>query len=222
MRFLVLSDIHGAIDMIDKLDDEFSKVDAVLVAGDFAEFNDTESAEPTLKHLLSKHERFFCVAGNCDEPSFVETLDNYDVCIQGSMVFSEGLSFSGSGGALRFTGTTPFERDDEDLINDLRLVRDLDNTDNLILLIHQPPFNTKLDVISAGAHVGSKLARGFIQEFQPLIVVSGHIHESFAIDTLDKTTLINPGSLAEGRYGIIELVKKAGEWSVEKCELHLL
>ncbi len=222
MRFLVLSDIHGAIDMIDKLDDEFSKADAVLVAGDFAQFKDVASAEPTLKLLSSKHERLFCVAGNCDEPAFVDTLDSYDASVQGSIVFSEGLSFSGSGGALRFTGVTPFERDDEELINDLNMVKELENTDNLVLLIHQPPLDTKLDVITAGAHVGSPLVRDFILEFQPLIVVSGHIHESFAIDTLGKTTLVNPGSLEEARYAVLEVSKVHEQWLVTKSELKTL
>ncbi len=222
MKFLVLSDIHSATDMIDKLDGEFSNVDGVIVAGDFAEFDAIATGEPTLKHLLTKHERFFCVAGNCDEPSFVTILDEYDVCVQGSVVFSEGLVFSGCGGALRFTGATPFERDDEELIQDLKMVTELGDTKNLIALIHQPPFETKLDVITAGAHVGSKLVKEFIEEYQPLLVISGHIHESFAIDTLGKTTLINPGSLAEGRYALIELKKEAGEWVILKSELKSL
>ncbi len=222
MKFLVLSDIHGAVDMIDKLDEEFSKADAVLIAGDFAEFDNIPSGEPVLKLLLGKHERLYCVAGNCDEPSFVDTLDEQDVCVQGSIVFSDGLVFSGSGGALKFTGSTPFERDDEELINDLKMVTDLESKDNLILLIHQPPFDTKLDVITAGVHVGSKLVREFIDEYSPLLVISGHIHESFAIDTIGKTTLINPGSLAEGHYAIVELNCTNKNWEVVKSELYSL
>ncbi len=222
MKFLVLSDIHGSVDMIDKLDTQFSKADAVLVAGDFAEFGVLSSAEPTLKHLLSKHERFYCVSGNCDEESFVEIMDAYDVSVQKSIVFAEGLCFSGSGGSLHFSNNTPFERDDEDLINDLHMVRNLPETNNLILLIHQPPFNTKLDVISAGVHVGSKLVRSFIEEYKPLLVVSGHIHESFAIDTLGDSTLINPGSLAEGRYAFFDLVKENNTFTVKNIELHCL
>ncbi len=222
MKFLILSDIHGAIANLDKLDAEFSKADAVLVAGDFAEFNNIPSGEPTLKHLLEKHDRMFCIAGNCDEPSFVDTLDEHDVCVQGSIVFSEGLVFSGSGGALKFTGATPFERDDEEILNDLRMATELGEKDNLILLIHQPPQNTKLDVISAGAHVGSKLVREFIDEYNPLLVVSGHIHESFAIDTIGNTTLVNPGSLAEGRYATAEVIKESGNWTVLKSELKSL
>ncbi len=222
MKFLVLSDIHGATDMIDKLDKEFSVVDAVLVAGDFAEFDVVSTAEPTLKHLLRKHEHFFCIAGNCDEPSFVEMLDSHDVCVQGSVVFSQGLVFAGSGGALKFTGSTPFERDDEELINDIKLVGDLEDTSNLILLIHQPPLDTKLDVITAGAHVGSKLVKDFIEEIQPLLVVSGHIHESFAIDTIGKTTLVNPGSLAEGRYAVVDAIKENDSWVIRNTELKSL
>ncbi len=222
MKFLIVSDIHGATTMIDALGEEFAKVDAVLVAGDFAQFKDIPSGIPTLKHLLNKHERLFCVAGNCDDPSFVETLDEHDVCVQNAVVFSDGLIFAGSGGALRFTGVTPFERDDEELIGDLKMAVELEYKNNLVLLIHQPPLDTKLDVITAGAHVGSPMVREFIEQNEPLLVVSGHIHESFAIDTLGKTVLINPGSLEEGRYATVEVVKENGNWVVQNAELKQL
>ena len=35
MRFLVISDIHGEVEKLDKLDGEFAKADGVLFLGDF-------------------------------------------------------------------------------------------------------------------------------------------------------------------------------------------
>ena len=47
MRFLVLSDIHGDIAALEKLDEEFAAADAVLFAGDFARFNEPDTGLPT-------------------------------------------------------------------------------------------------------------------------------------------------------------------------------
>lgn len=219
MRFLVLSDIHGDTAYLNQLDEEFSKADIVLIAGDFARCGEAETGLFVLNALIEKHENLFCVLGNCDEPSFIEELEKYDVSVQSDVVFCDGLAFSGSGGSLRFTGVTPFERTDDELIKDLHMVSEQDNWDNLMLLIHHPPFNTKLDVISVGSHVGSPAVRSFIEKHQPLVVISGHIHESFAIDTLGSSLLINPGSLAEGRYAILVIERVNGRWGIVCSEL---
>lgn len=47
-----------------------------------------------------------------------------------------------------------------------------------IWLIHAPPSESNLDVCSHGKKVGSQAVRHFIDEFQPFLVISGHIHES--------------------------------------------
>ncbi|WP_428768999.1 metallophosphoesterase [Treponema sp. HNW] len=223
MRFLVLSDIHGDEKHLEQLDEEFALADAVLFAGDFARFEETETALPVLNTLVKKHDSLFCVLGNCDEKEFLKELENLDVSVQGDLVFRDGLAFAGSGGGLKFTGVTPFERSEEELISDLNIVHEKDNCDNLILLIHHPPYNTKLDMISAGAHVGSKAVRTFIEKHKPLAVISGHIHESFAVDAIDDTVLMNPGSLTEGRYGILEAEQSdTGGWTVTKAKLKRL
>ena len=223
MRFLVLSDIHGDKKYLELLDEEFALADAVLFAGDFTRFEAKETARPVLNTLVKKHDSLFCILGNCDEKDFINELENLDVSVQGDLVFRDGLAFAGSGGGLRFTGVTPFERTEEELIGDLNIIKEKDSCDNLILLIHHPPYNTKLDTINGDVHVGSKAVRTFIEEHQPLAVISGHIHESFAVDTLGRTVLINPGSLAEGRYGILEVQRNAqDEWTVTKTELKCL
>ena len=219
MKFLVLSDIHGAISNLDKLDDEFKKADVVLFAGDFAEFGHLETGLPTLQALMKKHETIYAITGNCDEPSFIEKLEEYDICVEKSLVYYEGLFFGGSGGGLKFTGTTPYERSEEELVSDLRVISELEEKANTILLIHQPPKDTKLDRITAGAHVGSESIKSFIEENQPLVVISGHIHESFAIDTIGRTVAINPGALIDGRYATLEVKKVNGEFIVTESIL---
>lgn len=225
MKFLVISDIHGDLAYIEKLKEVETSFDGILFGGDFARFNETETGLPALKKILQLHDDVYAVLGNCDEPSFIENLEEADICVQGSLVFRDGLVFAGSGGALKFTGTTPNERTDEELIKDLSVAVESQNEQgdgtwpNMIAILHQPPKDTACDLITAGIHVGSPLLRQFIQDVKPLAVVTGHIHESSAVDHIGNTIVINPGSLAEGRYGILEVSKDNGTWQVIKAEL---
>ena len=47
-----------------------------------------------------------------------------------------------------------------------------------IWLIHDPPAGLELDVCGTGARVGSGAVTDFLSEYQPLMSVHGHIHES--------------------------------------------
>ncbi|MDR1747957.1 MAG: metallophosphoesterase family protein, partial [Spirochaetaceae bacterium] len=232
MRFLILSDIHGDTDRIGQLDHEFARADAVLYAGDFACFtpgNPRPSAEtglPVLDLLMKKHESLFAVTGNCDDPSFREVLEERDVSVEGVLVYFNPFFICGAGGAMRFTGATVNERTEDGILSDLSPVVNGTSDDrdwnNLILLIHQPPMDTKLDTIASGVHVGSQKIRDFIGQVQPLLSVSGHIHESAGIDTIGSTVVVNPGSLAEGRYAVAEAVFRDGRWRIEGAELKVL
>ncbi len=47
-----------------------------------------------------------------------------------------------------------------------------------IYVFHSPPYNTRLDLLPHMQHVGSKAIRQFIETQRPLLVLSGHIHET--------------------------------------------
>jgi len=75
----------------------------------------------------------------------------------------------------------------------------LSNPNKTIYVIHAPPYNAKLDIISSGAHVGSKAVREFIEKQQPYLTLHGHIHESPKMsgsyaDKIGNTICINVGS----------------------------
>ncbi len=57
-------------------------------------------------------------------------------------------------------------------------------------------------------HVGSTSVRKAIEEYQPILGLHGHIHESSGVDKIGKTLVMNPGSeYSEGvlRAYLIEL-----------------
>jgi len=91
------------------------------------------------------------------------------------------------------------EREWGTIEKDLKKLKKLSNPKRTIYVIHAPPFNTKLDIITTGAHVGSKAIRQFIEKEQPLLTLHGHIHESPKMsgswqDKIGKTICINVGS----------------------------
>jgi hypothetical protein len=47
-----------------------------------------------------------------------------------------------------------------------------------VWLIHQPPATLGMDICANGEQVGSPNVLQFVEEHQPLVVLSGHIHES--------------------------------------------
>lgn len=221
MKFLVLSDMHGDFEKLDRLDEKFREADAVIFGGDFSKFKSPETGLPAMEALCKKHDTIFSVIGNCDDPVLLTESEARDINVEGSLVNHEGLFFAGSGGGSKFTGTTLFERTDEELLSDLKIISEQGENEwnNLILVIHNPPKDTACDKISAGAHVGSQGFRDFIEKYKPLAVVTGHIHESAAVDKIGDSVIINPGALFEGRYGWLELEATNGKWEVKKAEL---
>jgi len=221
MKFLVISDLHGNVDILDKMDEQFKAADAVLFAGDFARFEHTETALPALEKLCSKHENIYAVIGNCDEPDFLDELEKKDISVERTLTAHDGLTFAGSGGGSKFTGTTPNERSDEELLSDFAMVSEQgdEKWNNLIAIMHNPPKDTKCDMVTSGAHVGSPLLRKFIEDPQPLAVITGHIHESVGVDKVGETVVINPGALADGYYAWLTVAKSGGKWQVKQTDL---
>ncbi len=71
------------------------------------------------------------------------------------------------------------------------LVRNTKNFSNTVFLFHSPPYSTNLDRVATDGkmidhvpldvHVGSIAIRRFIEKYQPLVTLHGHIHESARI-----------------------------------------
>jgi len=122
---------------------------------------------------------------------------------------------------------SPREVPEAELIKKFQpMIDKVQHMENSIFNIHNPPFETPLDlapeldanlkpVIKGGAismiHVGSPTVRDMIQKFQPLLGIHGHIHESRGFVKVGRTLCINPGSeYGEGilRGAIINLDQK--------------
>jgi Icc-related predicted phosphoesterase len=79
-----------------------------------------------------------------------------------------------------------------------------------IWVMHSPPWKTNLDVIYGRHSVGSRSIRRFVENFQPLMTLHGHIHEAPRLsgnyaDSIGNTLCINPGQLLSADEGFPRL-----------------
>lgn len=112
---------------------------------------------------------------------------------------------------------TPRELPDEKLYEVLKEIAEkIKDPERAVFCIHCPPYNTPIDrapqldatlkpVVVAGQPqyipVGSKAVRRIIEEYQPLVSLHGHIHESPGWTKIGRTRCLNPGSeYAEGIF----------------------
>jgi Icc-related predicted phosphoesterase len=88
-------------------------------------------------------------------------------------------------------------------------IQGLDPAVPLVLLCHHPPLGTRTDWTWGQQHAGSQAVRAFIETVQPILCVTGHIHEAIGVDTIGPTQIVNPGPLWNGGYAYLELTDDA-------------
>ena len=81
---------------------------------------------------------------------------------------------------------------------DMATLEKMSDPKKTLYVIHTPPNNTLLDIITSGVHVGSTSVRSFIEKNQPPLTLHGHIHESPEMsgqsqDAIGKTICVNVG-----------------------------
>jgi len=206
MNLLVFSDIHGNFEKVEKIGEELKKSDAIIIAGDITHFDHKEKAEEIIKAFAVYNNKILAVSGNCDYPDVENILVSNDWSIHRKIKNINGYSFFGIGGSLPCPVKTPNEYS-EDQFNSFiqELKNQLQTESHKILITHQPPLNTNVDKINA-KNVGSLSIRKLIEEVQPLLVISGHIHEAQGTDEIGNTKIINPGAFKDGNYVFIKLI----------------
>ncbi|EHP70793.1 putative phosphoesterase, ICC [Metallosphaera yellowstonensis MK1] len=150
--------------------------------------------------------------GNDDPTYLFEILDESKIMrrCEGLVVELGGHEMISFGYVNPTPWNTPRELPEDEIYRRLRdEALKLKDPYKAIFNVHAPPLNTNLDlapllddnlkpVVRGGelvmVHVGSSSVRKVIEEFQPLIGLHGHIHESRAFDKLGRTLVLNPGS----------------------------
>ena len=234
MKILLCSDLSNRIPKIPQ--ETINSCDFVLLAGDITlgarSLKRTISVFEKLRDLFPDPLPVFLIPGNHDLPLIAKTPDffpkNFVQMHNKSLVirivgFEKEILIIGFGGStpipgfpVKVPGPNYFTFESDEIYNSLNALtteKGCISSENYftILFVHEPPFNTLLDITHQKEHVGSKSIRRIIEEFQPNIAVAGHIHESRGVDKIGQTIIVNAGEAKYGNYAVFDIKEKSGK-----------
>lgn len=191
MRILAFVDLHGDIDTLEKLNKKVKKekVDLCLFAGDISFFS--ENIMEYLSMINDFNVPTLLIHGNHEEES-----ETKEAClafknlifIHKQVVDIDNVRFFGYGGGGFSTRDKKFEK-----LANSKFAKKIDRRMKNILLLHGPPYGTKLDLLGE-EFVGNESYSIFIRKTKLDYVICGHIHENEGkSDTLEGTIILNPG-----------------------------
>ena len=200
MKFLAFVDLHQDLEefivLRQKVDRE--NVDFIVCLGDFSWFGSHQKELLSLFNDIGK--KIFLIHGNHeseDDLSLLSKKFKHIQFVHNSILTIDSKTFVFHGGGGFSSREPTFKK----LVKDNEEI--LKNAKALVLATHAPPYGTVLDLIHAGTHVGVKDYVDFIKEFNPLLAISGHIHESSKKREVRKNTLLcNPGG--DGEIFVLE------------------
>lgn len=173
----------------------------VLLGGDLTNFAGADAARALVEEIQTAGPRVLAVCGNCDLPEIENYLKETGIALDRRAVEIAGATFVGLSASLPFGGC-PYVRTENEFAaagTEARAAAEETSANGpTILLSHQPPYGTKCDRVLKIRHVGSRAIRKLIEDWQPDLVLCGHIHESAGTDRIGKTRVINPGPWRRG------------------------
>jgi len=163
------------------------------------------------ERLLGTGVRVVVTPGNDDEFDVDQVIEASDFVEAGNdrvLEIDERHEMLSIGWSNRTPWNTPRECSEEELTERIHaLAGQVREMDNAIFNIHVPPYGSGLDFApeldekermkrggAISTAVGSTAVRDAILEYQPLLALHGHIHESRNAQRLGRTLCINPGS----------------------------
>jgi uncharacterized protein len=212
MIIVAMTDIHDDVTRLGAIAEDLKAADLVLLTGDLTNFGGGEDAARVVKAVRRHNTRVLAVPGNCD-PRAVDTyLTREGINLHRRSVVVDGVAFVGVGGSLPCPGRTPNEYSEEEMAAILAEGFDrVHPSDPLVLVTHQPPRGTVADRLPTGIHVGSASVRAFVERVQPVLCLTGHIHEGRGLDTIGRTPVVNPGPFWMGGYTYARISRTGAE-----------
>ena len=193
MKILIFSDIHGDLHTLERVTAQ--SADIYIAAGDLATFGrGLDRCGEVLKPL---GQRLWVLPGNHetheDAREFCERFGFIDFHRQVRTLESKAgpIAFAGLG----YSNITPFDTPGEYTETEIAdALTPFDGIKPLYLVVHFPPFDTKLDEYAPGKHAGSPALRAWVEREQPAFLFCGHIHETAGLsDSLGATQCFNVG-----------------------------
>ena len=172
----------------------------------------------TDERLAGSEVKCYVTGGNDDPQGLLDVLEatpsEHVVNCEGRIVMLEDTyPMANCGHSNPTPWNTPRETDEATLEQLLeKAIEGIEDFTSAIFNVHAPPYDSTLDVcpkldwstdppapivvagVPQSAACGSTAVRKVIEKYQPLLALTGHIHESRGLVKLGRTTVINPGS----------------------------
>jgi Icc-related predicted phosphoesterase len=226
MRILIIGDIHGDLTFLASVVYACSneELDLIILTGDFADVPPPQYLHSSTRDGSISPERMYqaqltslfnlltilnlpivYIPGNHDLPIDAEM--NNDLCHNVDFLagktpfyFNNEIAIIGVGESTNTPFRGPYEwTDDNKLFKLLHYHLDNLNIDTWFLVSHCPPkWCRTIDVgYYKKQHLGSEQVRKLLALYKPKIVITGHVHEAAGVDIVDKSLVINSGSLTD-------------------------
>jgi uncharacterized protein len=208
LRILGLADLHDHIERLDELKD--IDADLIVFCGDLHNGSHRKEAMPVAAALARLGPPVLIVPGNMDHRDVVPDLWNEAGFIMLNRSFFQhgDYGFLGLGGMVakdprRLGDLARYYHRDEEVYRVLAAAYPkISGTKCKIIVVHQPPQGAQ-DRLYNGESSGSVCLRRFIEEYQPDILLCGHIHEDRGECSVGSTRIINVGELRRGFAALI-------------------
>ncbi|MDR2726530.1 MAG: metallophosphoesterase family protein [Deltaproteobacteria bacterium] len=209
--WLVIGDLHDQLDRLPEIP-ELANARGILVSGDLTVTGGIDQASAVMNRLWTYSGEALAQFGNMDRPEIAEWLREQACNLHDEVrKLAPNVALMGVGASIFTPFGTPSEYPESWFAEKLeQMWRTARNCEHVILISHNPPVNSRCDLLENGAHVGSTAVREFIEEAQPALCFCGHIHEARGVDRIGRTVVINTGPLSAGGYGLLRLNPQAG------------
>lgn len=199
MRIYAVADIHSQPGRIERIRGNIQNQhpDLLVLAGDLTRFFRPQA---TLEQLNSFGIPTLLVRGNTDSKRVEALLDRFpNLSSPGSQgMIWDDYTFVGLNGTIPI----PFRSQISLTERWSQTIPLLD--EKTILIAHPPPWGV-LDSVFFGLHAGCPKLRDVILKQPPLLLICGHIHESYGQRYLGQTLVVNCSIGREGAGFLIEL-----------------
>ncbi len=210
LRILGLADLHDRIESLDRL----RTIDSDLIAfcGDLHSGSHREAARPVAAALARLGPPVLIVPGNMDHRDVVPYLwkEAGFIMLHRSSFRCGEYGFLGLGGMvakspLRLGDPDRYyHRDDEVYPALAEAYQGISDAKCRIVVVHQPPRGAQ-DTLYNGESSGSIGLRCFVEDYQPELLLCGHIHEDRGECSIGSTRIVNVGELRQGFAALIAL-----------------
>jgi Icc-related predicted phosphoesterase len=210
LKILGLADLHDHIESLDELKD--IGADLIVFCGDLHNGSHRKEAMPVAAALARLGPPVLIVPGNMDHKDVVPDLwsEAGFIMLHQTIFLHEDYGFLGLGGMAardprRLGDPARYYHRDEEAYRILAAAYPkISGTKFKIIVVHQPPLGAQ-DTLYNGESSGSVCLRRFIEEYQPDLLLCGHIHEDRGECNLGSTRIVNVGELRQGFAALIDL-----------------